>query len=683
MSKIIGVENTERINAELEKLIEEVKKRTKTTITGVRIPDLGEAQTIDGSEMIIVEGKAGTQRTLVTNIPNQEVIDSRGGEQTLGDRLDKIDASVNDNTNNIIANANAINVANKEVIDARTDNQVPSNTYPTLKDRLDAMGATTTIANQALTLATTVNQEVVQARNGEANLKTRIDNIATLANENKTNITNLTASNNDLKQEIINARSGKNNLKEKIDEMVNATTTAQNGVDANRVDITNLTVKHDALNQEVINARSGELNLKAKIDKMVNATTDAKAVADRADAKSTQNEANITNLTGRVDDVSDEVVQARNKTGNTNTTLKQRLDASDNKLNAVEVVSNQANQKSIANETNLATLTGKFNTLEQEVIQARGGNVDLKTRLDNMVNATTTAQNTANSVKAEVNSAKGNSATLKDRIDGIATTANQANNTANANALQINAINATQAQHENRIGLLEQNNGVIQEVIDARTNANGVTKNNLKQRLDDEYNTLNGLIATNTGNIATNRNNITSVTNEVTQARNGHPNLKTRIDGIETNVQNIQGSVNTINNNVANLTTKVGSIETTIRDATGNFADLKTRLDSINQTATNAQASATNANNGVATLTNTTNDHEQRIERLERASGASVNQEVIDARGGEATLSDRLNKMTTATTQAKTVADRADAKSIQNETRINNILNSMISFRVI
>ena len=56
MSKIIGVENTERINAELEKLIEEVKKRTKTTITGVRIPDLGEAQTIDGSEMIIVEG---------------------------------------------------------------------------------------------------------------------------------------------------------------------------------------------------------------------------------------------------------------------------------------------------------------------------------------------------------------------------------------------------------------------------------------------------------------------------------------------------------------------------------------------------------------------------------------------------------------------------------------------------
>lgn len=290
MSKIIGVENTERINAELEKLIEEVKQRTKTTITGVRIPDLGEAQTIDGSEMIIIEGKAGTQRTLATNIPNQEVIDSRGGEQTLGDRLDKIVKNINDNTNNIIANANAINISNKEVIDARTDNQVPSTTYPTLKDR---------------------------------------------------------------------------------------------------------------------------------------------------------------------------------------------------------------------------------------------------------------------------------------------------------------------------------------------------------------------------------------------------------IDGIETDVQNIQGSVNTINNNVANLTTKVGSVETAIKDATGKFANLKTRLDSINTTATNAQTSATNANNGVATLTNTTNDHEKRIEKLENASGASVNQEVVDARGGETTLGNRLDKMTTATTDAKAVADKADAKSIQNETRINNILNSMISFRVI
>lgn len=403
MSKIIGVENTERINAELEKLIEEVKQRTKTTITGVRIPDLGEAQTIDGSEMIIIEGKAGTQRTLATNIPNQEVIDSRGGEQTLGDRLDKIVKNINDNTNNIIANANAINISNKEVIDARTDNQVPSTTYPT----------------------------------------------------------------------------------------------------------------------------------------------------------------------------------------------------------------------------------------------------------------------------------------LKDRIDGIETTANQANNTANANALQINTINTTQAQHENRIDLLEQNNGVIQEVVDARTNANGVTKTNLKTRLDDEYNTLNGLIATNTGNITKNKNNITSVTNEVTQARNGHPDLKTRIDGIENDVQNIQGSVNTINNNVANLTTKVGSVETAIKDATGKFANLKTRLDSINTTATNAQTSATNANNGVATLTNTTNDHEKRIEKLENASGASVNQEVVDARGGETTLGNRLDKMTTATTDAKAVADKADAKSIQNETRINNILNSMISFRVI
>ena len=193
MSIVIGAEHTERITAELEQLMEEVRQRTKATITGVKIPDLGEAQAIDGTEMLIIEGKNGTQRILASNIPVKEVIDARAGEQTLGDRLDKIDASINDNANNIVANANAINVVNKEVIDARTDNQVPSTTYPTLKDRLDAMGATTTIANQALTLATTVNDEVVQARNSATTqypkLKNRLDAMdATVSNiENSIN----------------------------------------------------------------------------------------------------------------------------------------------------------------------------------------------------------------------------------------------------------------------------------------------------------------------------------------------------------------------------------------------------------------------------------------------------------------------------------------------------------------
>ena len=53
MTKIIGIENTERINAELEQLMEEVKKRTKTTITGVKIPELTEINTIDGTEIVI------------------------------------------------------------------------------------------------------------------------------------------------------------------------------------------------------------------------------------------------------------------------------------------------------------------------------------------------------------------------------------------------------------------------------------------------------------------------------------------------------------------------------------------------------------------------------------------------------------------------------------------------------
>ena len=84
MTKIIGIENTERINAELEQLMEDVRQRTKATITGVKIPDLGEAQAVDGTEMLIIEGKNGTTV-----------------HQTLKDRLDADLAKTTANTNQI------------------------------------------------------------------------------------------------------------------------------------------------------------------------------------------------------------------------------------------------------------------------------------------------------------------------------------------------------------------------------------------------------------------------------------------------------------------------------------------------------------------------------------------------------------------------------------------------------
>ena len=235
MTKIIGIENTERINAELEQLMEEVKKRTKTTITGVKIPELTEINTIDGTEMLIIEGKNGTQRTLVNNIPITEVIDARNDGTTqhanLKDRLDEMTQNINDNTINIEDVANVYNLLNKEVIDAREDNQVPSVTYPSLKERLDAIGTSTTVANQALTLATSTNKEVEDARGGQPTLGDRLDGIDTEINDvdkrvvkNEGDIANIQQDFNVLNQEVIDARTDNktpiethNSLKERLD----------------------------------------------------------------------------------------------------------------------------------------------------------------------------------------------------------------------------------------------------------------------------------------------------------------------------------------------------------------------------------------------------------------------------------------------------------------------------------
>lgn len=235
MTKIIGIENTERINAELEQLMEEVKKRTKTTITGVKIPELTEINTIDGTEMLIIEGKNGTQRTLVNNIPITELVDARNDGTTqhanLKDRLDEMTQNINENIANIGDITNAFNLLNKEVIDAREDNQVPSVTYPSLKERLDAMGASTTVANQALTLATSTNKEVEEARGGQPTLGDRLDGIDAEINDvdervvkNEENITNIQQDFNVLNQEVIDARTDSkdpiethNSLKERLD----------------------------------------------------------------------------------------------------------------------------------------------------------------------------------------------------------------------------------------------------------------------------------------------------------------------------------------------------------------------------------------------------------------------------------------------------------------------------------
>ena len=62
MAKLTDAELTAITQAELEKLMEEVKQRTKATITGVKIPELTETTVPTAEDIIIVEQTDGTKR---------------------------------------------------------------------------------------------------------------------------------------------------------------------------------------------------------------------------------------------------------------------------------------------------------------------------------------------------------------------------------------------------------------------------------------------------------------------------------------------------------------------------------------------------------------------------------------------------------------------------------------------
>lgn len=152
MSKIIGVENAERINAELVALIEEVKKRTKTTITGVKIPQLPATNTVVDTDEIIVEQQDGTKKIQVSELGLNEVMEARTDNEqvpvthkTLKERLDNMNTKVNDNKQYITDVSNLYNVLNKEVVDARDSDAIK---YTNLKERLDSISMATTTANR-------------------------------------------------------------------------------------------------------------------------------------------------------------------------------------------------------------------------------------------------------------------------------------------------------------------------------------------------------------------------------------------------------------------------------------------------------------------------------------------------------------------------------------------------------
>ena len=166
-------------------------------------------------------------------------------------------------------------------------------------------------------------------------------------------------------------------------------------------------------------------------------------------------------IDAKIKDVTDEVVSARNKTGNTYTTLKARLDAMEDTATQAQQTANTANTNATqANQT------------------------------------ANTANNTANSVQTEINNAKGNSATLKDRIDSIDTklinylplTGGVLNGALNANGGV--SINGNPVWHS---GNLQPSVDAVANTVVQRSNAGNITTGQIVNFQDTNQNRIGAI----------------------------------------------------------------------------------------------------------------------------------------------------------------------------------------------
>ena len=172
------------ISQSLNDLKAEVADRTKSIITGVKIPELESTLLISPTDQVIVETNNGTKRTSLKTIGDvfaqagivamQEVIDARNDGVTnypqLKNRLDAMDGKTQANTQQIQNNkqeiaglTNKYDTINKEVADARESND--GVVHNTLKERLDA-------DTQEVINARTDNRTPIETHNS---LKERLD----------------------------------------------------------------------------------------------------------------------------------------------------------------------------------------------------------------------------------------------------------------------------------------------------------------------------------------------------------------------------------------------------------------------------------------------------------------------------------------------------------------------------
>ena len=105
------------INQSLIDLKAEVADRTKSVITGVKIPELEDTRIISNTDQLIIETGDGTKRTTMRAFGDfvgtglatpKEVQDARGNYPQLGDRLDAMDGKMAINEQNIQNNSQEI-----------------------------------------------------------------------------------------------------------------------------------------------------------------------------------------------------------------------------------------------------------------------------------------------------------------------------------------------------------------------------------------------------------------------------------------------------------------------------------------------------------------------------------------------------------------------------------------------
>lgn len=260
-------------------------------------------------------------------------------------------------------------------------------------------------------------------------------------------------------------------------------------------------------------------NVDQKVDNVKNEVDNAKndnnqiypTLKGRLDAMDTRTKTNT-----------DEIVNARDRKGVVHPNLKARLDAMDTDCDTIKIEVEQARGGANSLGDRLTTIVNGNQTTLDEVIKARNGEVDLDARLDKMQDTITETSNrvtqamtddlgvthptlqvrldrmrqSAARTDEEVINARTSPnfpnapyANLKARLDAMDVGTNEIKKEiSDARGAGNNTLNERLDKMQDQINIA--GGGNPQEVIDAREDVDGQIHQNLKTRLDSDYNKL-------------------------------------------------------------------------------------------------------------------------------------------------------------------------------------------------